>query len=150
MAQALHAFPLALAVLLSGCTWLNGESTGVDKSAYDGGIGFALVVENEAEDAFDVTFRILGVGNAELASHTERLEPGERVEKWWSLKDRSTFSARFAYTWTGSTGATSHGFDDRTFDAQECPQLSRMEWELRQVDQTVGHAFLGKTCVAAD
>ena len=149
MAPPRHAFPLALSasLLLAGCTFFGGESTGADKADYDGGIGFALVIENTAQDPFDVTLRVLGVGNAELAKLEQRLEPGERIEKWWDLGSRSTYSARLQYIWNAASGSTSHGFDDRTFDAQECPLVSRLVWELRQDNSTVGHAFLGKTCV---
>lgn len=148
MAPVRHAPPLALSLslLLAGCTFF-GESTDVDKSDYDGGVGFALVVDNAAKDPFQVVVRVLGVGNVELGRIEETLEPGDHVEKWWSLKDRSTYSARLEYTWNGANGGSSHGFDDQTFGAQECAVVSRLAWELVQDNNTVGHRFNGKTCV---
>ncbi|HVM45342.1 MAG TPA: hypothetical protein VM582_05350 [Candidatus Thermoplasmatota archaeon] len=145
------ALVLALGLLLPGCAFLGGgaeNSDGApDLSDYDGGVGFALAVTNAGQDPFDVALRVLGVGNAEVAQLAERLEPGATIEKWWSLEERSRYSARLNYVWSSSSGSTSHGLDDQTFDANECPNVSRLAWELRQSGTTVGHAFMGKTCV---
>ena len=151
MAPLRHAFPLALCLILAGCTFLGGdENSGPDKSEYDGGIGFALAIHNAGEDPFNVTLRVLGVGNAELARVEEVLASGQTLERWYGLESRSTYSARMEYTWNAASGSTSHGLDDQTFAAQDCPLVSRLSWELRQDNNTVGHAFLGKTCVTEE
>lgn len=139
--------PIAAAILLAGCTFFGGESSDVDKTDYDGGAGFALAMANVGKDPFNVTVTVLGVGNAELARIQERLEPGDRFERWYSLESRSVFSARMSYQWNAQSGAASHGFDDKTFDANDCPAVTRLAWELDQMNNTVGHRFLGKTCV---
>lgn len=143
------ALPLSACLLLTGCTFFGGdESTpGPDKTGYSGGPGFGLAILNAANDPFDVTLRVLGAGNTELALIEETLDPGESVEKWWSLQARSTYSARLNYVWNGAAGSTAHGFDEQTFDANECPAVSRLSWELKQDETNVGSAFLGKTCV---
>lgn len=151
MAPLRHAFLLALSLILAGCTFFGGdENAGPDKSEYDGGVGFALAANNAGKDPFNVTVRVLGVGNVELARVDEVLDAGESFERWYGLESRSTYSARLEYTWNAASGSTAHGFDDQTFSAQDCPLVSRLAWEFRQENSTVGHAFLGKTCVTED
>lgn len=142
------ALALLLSASLAGCSFGRGEgeSSGIDKEGYDGGIGIALAVANSADKPFDVTVRVLGVGNAELARFEERLEPGDSVEKWYSLQSQGIYSARLAYQFQGE-GRAASGDDDRPVDTSQCPELSRISWELREAEGQVGSAFLGKTCV---
>jgi len=154
MATPRHAFLLVSALFLAGCTFGGGgneENTEVvDKSEYDGGIGFAILVRNTGQDPFDVTVRVLGAGGSELGRIEETIQGGHSLEKWWSLEMRSTYSARMEFTWRGATGSTSKGTDEQTFSAQDCPDVSLLTWELRQSENVVGHAFLGKTCVEGE
>ena len=151
MAPLRHASPLATALALctalAGCTMFGGENTQADKSDYDGGVGFALAITNDADDPFDIDLRVIGVGNTELARIQDTLDPGQSIEKWYSLDSRSTYSARLEYNWSSTSGSTSRGLDDQTFAAQDCPLVSRLAWELQQTGDTAGHRFLGKTCV---
>lgn len=135
-------------LLLAGCTFgRGGESTeNVDKSDYTGGGGVALAIRNDAKDEFHYTIRVLAAGDREAAALTGNLEPGQSVEKWWSL-DRTTYSVRMNYTWTGA-GAASHGQDERTIDLNDCPQVTRLAWTLQQMQGQVGSAFPGVACVA--
>lgn len=145
------ALLLVSAMTLSGCTFFGGENTepSADKSEYKGGPGFALILANNGTDPMDVTVRILGVGNKEIASINQTLMPGARVEKWWSPPDRTAYSARLSYTWQGA-GGSSHGFDDQAFDLNDCPAVTRLGWELQQSSDAVGSRFLGKTCIAGE
>lgn len=143
------ALLLSLSVALAGCTLgRERESSGVDKSEYDGGTGFALAIRNDGQDPFEVTLRVLGVGNTELALIEETLEAGDSLEKWYSLEENGTYSARLAYEWNAATGRTASGTDEQLFSSTDCPLVSRLSWELRQSTETVGSAYLGKTCVA--
>lgn len=149
MPTARLAFPLLACLLLAGCSLLGGESTAEpDKSAYAGGVGFALAVNNAADDPFNVTIRVLSVSTgAQLALVEERVDPGAAIEKWYSVEGRPALVARFSYQWTGD-GKASHGIDEQTFHTEDCPEVSRLAWELRQLPSAVGHSYLGKTCAS--
>lgn len=151
MRLASLAVVLLLSVSLAGCSF-GGEKESVDvnKDAYRGGEGVAVVVTNEAEDPFNVTFRVLGVGNVELGRFDERLEPGDSIERWYSVDGSGIYSARMSYVWSARTGSTAYGEDDKTFRTDECAMVTRLEWSLLVKDDTAGSQFQGQRCIDKD
>lgn len=139
--------PLLAAALLAGCSFGQEASVDVDRSEYDGGGGVAIAVANNGTDRFHLDIRVLGVGNAELVSLNETLQPGDAIERWYSLP-QGTYSARFSYVWDAAAGRTARGMDDQTFTIADCPAVSRLSWTLVQQDAGPGSRYEGKACVS--
>ena len=138
---------LILSVLLAGCSLRGGESQEqVDRDEYDGGAGLAVALRNLGEGAFDVEIDVLRASGSAI-EYNVTLQPGESVEKWWSL-DRTTYSVRMVYHWSNDPARASTGFDDVTVDLDACPLLSRLSFTYDEADGQPGHAYEGKTCLA--
>lgn len=119
-----------------------------DKSAYQGGLGIALALRNNATDPFDVVVRLIGVGNVEVGRIEQAFAPDESVEKWWSV-ERTIYSARLSYAWRAPTGATSSGQDEITIDLNGCAGVARVAWALVQNEEVVGSQRIGSSCEPA-
>lgn len=152
MSLRTSAVVLLFVLLLAGCTRPGGEESVAppDREAYQGGRGMAIVLTNNGSDPFFVKVRVLAVGNVEVAAIERSLDPGESVEKWWTLEPY-TYAVRMNYTWDARSGSAASGSDETTVDLQGCPAVSRVAWTLRQQEGAgaVGSAYEGKTCVAA-
>jgi hypothetical protein len=139
---------LLVLALLPGCTLFGGsESTAEpDLEDYSGGSGIALVLRNNASDPFGYTLLVLAAGNREVANLNGTIQPGETIEKWWSL-ERTTYSARLDYTWSAA-GSASHGQDDHTVDLEACPTVTRLVWSLEQMEGQVGSSLNATGCAS--
>lgn len=152
MAPPRAALLLVASLLLAGCSLPVRESSSedaADRSEYDGsGLGLALHLENRAPEPFDVTVVVRTSDGDEVARLEQTIEGNGTAEKWWSLS-QGAYVLDMRYQWR-SGARTATGDDDASVEVGSCPELARVGWRFIRVDQTVGSAFTGKSCVGAN